>query len=165
MIDEIVRSFSRTLEYLRRLLADVPDELLTFQPGGVMNHPAWVIGHLTHSFQAIGSELGITRWLPVNWEQQFGTGSVPVEIRDAYPCKDELLNALADGQLRVVKRLHQIGEEGLGEPLPDDRYRDMFPTLGHAVLHILTSHVAVHVGQVTVWRRAAGLEPLPEPFI
>ena len=34
--------------------------------------------------------------------------------------------------------------------------------LGHAVLHILTVHAALHVAQVTVWRRAVELGALVE---
>lgn len=48
----------------------------------------------------------------------------------------------------------------LDSPLPDERYREVFPTLGHAVLHILTVHTAIHLGQISAWRRAMGL---PEP--
>lgn len=165
MIDEVVWSFSRTLEFLGRLLADVPDELMACQVSGVNNHPAWVLGHLAHSCEAIGGELGLAPWLPTDWGRRFGTGSVPVTIRDTYPGKDELLGALADGERRVTEQLNMIGESGLSQPLPDVRYRELFPTLGHAVLHVLTAHAAVHVGQITVWRRAVGLGPLGEPFI
>ena len=165
MVDEVIRSFTRTLDFLRRMLADVPETMMTVQPCGAVNHPAWVVGHLTYSCQAIGGELGLEPWLPVNWEQQFGTGSAPVERRDAYPNKPELLAALADAERRITQRIHELGEADLVKPLPDIRCRDEFPTVGHAVLHILTSHAAVHVGQVTVWRRVVGLEPLKEPFI
>ena len=38
---------------------------------------------------------------------------------------------------------------------------DMFPTVGHAALHILVSHAASHVGQqLIVWRRVVGLGPM-----
>jgi hypothetical protein len=56
-------------------------------------------------------------------------------------------------------------EDGLAQPLPDERYRHIFPTIGHALLHILTAHAAVHVGQVSVWRRAFGLPPLSDAFV
>src|SRR5882672_9338514 len=98
MIDEIVRSYSLTLDYLRRLVADVPDNLMTRQMAGVINHPSWVIGHLTYSCQAIGGEMGITAWLPARWAELFGTGSLPVDRPDVYPNKAELLAALADGE-------------------------------------------------------------------
>jgi DinB superfamily len=165
MIAEILRSYALTLEYLRRLIADVPDDQLTCQPGGVANHPAWVIGHLTYSCQAIGEELGLAPWLPADWASRFGTRSVPVETRATYPPKGELLAALADGQQRVEEGLVTLGEEGIRRPLPDVRYRTTFPTIGDAALHVLTAHAAVHVGQVSAWRRAAGFPALREPFL
>ena len=35
----------------------------------------------------------------------------------------------------------------------------MFPTLGHALVHVLVGHTAAHVGQLADWRRAMGLPP------
>ena len=162
MIGEVLNSYCLTLNYLRRLVGDVPDGELVRQPNGVVNHPAWVIGHLTFSCQALGGELGLAAWLPAAWEGRFGTGSVPTSDPSAYPPKSELLAALADGQARVSQRLSELGDAGLAAPLPDECYRAVFPTVGHAVVHILTGHAAVHVGQVSVWRRAAGYPPLSQ---
>jgi hypothetical protein len=165
LIDETLRSFELTLDHLRRLIADVSDEEMTRQPHGAVNHPAWVIGHLAYSCQAIGGELGITAWLPAEWQQTFGTGSTPVEDRSVYPSKHELLAMLDDGQRRIADRIQLIGEAGMCAPLPDRRHRDKFPTVGHAVVHILTAHSAVHVGQISCWRRIAGYGPLTSEFI
>jgi len=165
MVDEIIRSYARTLDYLRRLVDDIPDEFMARQTGGAVNHPAWILGHLIHSAQAIGGEIGLPPWLPSNWHRQFGTGSTPASDRSQYPKKATLLAALTDGQKRITERLNELGDQGLSGPLPDVRYREEFPTLGHAVLHILTSHAAIHVGQLTVWRRAVGLGPLQDVFI
>lgn len=164
MIDEILRSYSLSLDFLRRLVADAPDESFAAQAHGAVNHPAWIIGHIIHSMQAIGGEIGLAPWLPTDWEHMFGTGSTPVASRDSYPNKDSLLDMLASAEERIKSRLSSIGEKGLAEPLPDVRYRDTFPTVGHAVLHILTSHTSVHIGQLTVWRRALGYGPLDQSF-
>lgn len=165
MIDEVVRSHSLVLGFLHRLLADVPDDWFARQPPGAVNHPAWVIGHLTSSCQAIGGEIGLPPWLDDDWQTRFGTGSTPTDRRHEYPTKAELLATLDDARQRVAARLRRLGESALGQPLPDERYREIFPTLGHAVLHILAAHSAVHVGQLTVWRRAVGLPPMADPFI
>ncbi|MCA9056284.1 MAG: DinB family protein, partial [Planctomycetaceae bacterium] len=157
MVHENLNSYGMTLDYLRQLLADVADERLTDQSGGAVNHPAWVLGHLVHSTQAIGGELGLDPWLAEEWSQRFGTGSLPVADRSAYPLRGELLGALSDAQARLEMRRHELDDARMSVPLPDERYRETFPTvptLGHAVLHILTAHAAVHVGQVSVWRRA-----------
>ena len=162
MVGEVLNSYRLTLDYLHRLVADVPDRDLARQPAGVANHPAWVIGHLTYSCQVLGGMLGLTAWLPAGWEGRFGTGSVPTPDPSARPPKAELLAALADGRARVSDRLAGLGDAGMGAPLPDERYRAVFPTVGHVVVHILAGHTAVHVGQVSVWRRAAGYPPLSE---
>jgi hypothetical protein len=162
MIPEILNSYSMTLGYLRRLVADVPDELFTKSAGGAVNHPAWVIGHLIHSAQGIGGEIGSSPWLPPSWAEKFGTGSVP--MNEGYPTKRALLDALADAERRLTERILELGESGMLQPLPDEKYRPIFPTVGHAVLHILTAHAAIHVGQITVWRQAVGLGPLKESF-
>lgn len=164
MIPEILNSFGLTLDYLHRLVADVEENQLTVQPHGVINHPAWVMGHLAHSFQAIGGERGLPPWLPEDWSERFGTGSTPIPDRTAYPTKQTLLAAIDDGRQRLTAALSILTDRDLAVPLPDERYRSVFPTLGHAVLHILGAHAAVHVGQVTVWRRAMGLPTTTVPF-
>jgi DinB superfamily len=165
VVGEVLNSYRLTLDYLRRLVADIPDVDLTRQPNGVPNHPAWVIGHLTFSCQALGGELELTAWLPPRWELLFGTGSIPTSDRSAYPPKGELSAALSDGQMRISDRLSILGDAGMSALLPDERYRATFPTVGHAVVHILTGHAAVHVGQISAWRRAAGYQPLSEVFV
>ena len=165
MIAETLNSYSLALGYLRSLVAEVPDGMLVFQPEGAPNHPAWVIGHLVYSFQALGGEIGLAPWLPADWEERYGTGSMPTNERNAYPGKDELLANLGDAERRIRERLLGMTEAELAQPLPDERYRTMFPTVGHAVLHILVGHAAIHVGQLTVWRRAVGLEPLRNTFL
>jgi hypothetical protein len=165
MIAEILRSNKLVLDYLRRLVADIPDDHMTRQYGGVINHPAWIIGHIIYSHQTIGGEMGIAAWLPDDWGSKFGTGSVPLDKPGSYPDKKMLLQAIDDGQNRLHTALSAAPESNMDKPLPDVSYRKILPTVGHAVLHILTAHTAVHVGQLTVWRRASGLGPLTESFI
>jgi uncharacterized damage-inducible protein DinB len=134
------------------------------QVGGVVNHPAWTLGHIAHSFEAIGGEVGMAPWLPQDWAERFGAGTTPVNDPTAYPDKVTLLDALDDGQKRLNGRLAQMSADDLSQPLPDARYRDRLPTVGHALLHILASHTAMHVGQMAVWRRAMGHPVVNEPL-
>jgi hypothetical protein len=164
VINEILHSYSLSLDFLRRLVADVPDASFTAQANGAVNHPAWIIGHIVYSMQAIGGEIGLAPWLPSDWEQMFGTGSTPLASRDSYPSKDSLLNMLASAEQRIKNRLISLGEKAMAEPLPDVRHRDTFPTVGHAVLHILTSHTCVDIGHLIVWRRALCFGTLVQSF-
>jgi hypothetical protein len=164
VIAEVLNSYALTLDYLRRLIDDVPEDTLAAQRGAVVNHPLWTIGHLVHAAQTIGGELGLSPWLPDDWPQRFGTGSVPVAEKSTYPGKKTLLDHLEDARRRLTERLNSLGDAAMQQPLPDARYREMFPTLGHAVAHVLCAHTAAHVGQVIVWRRAMDFPPLSKVF-
>lgn len=163
MIQEILNSYDLHLKHLHELVSDLDDLQMVQQPLQIKNHPAWIIGHLLFSCQAIGGELGLEEWLPSEWQKRFGPGSIPVGIANEYPAKKELLGLLDDGAERLRKRLHELGDAGLAEPLPDTRYRDRFPTIGYAVVHILSGHTALHLGQLSTWRSAIGLGSSPDP--
>ena len=163
MIQEALNSFDLHLEFLRRLVSDLDDTQMVAQPPNMPNHPAWTIGHLAFSLQQIAGECGLSPWLPDDWAAKFGTGSEPTSETDTFPHKATLLQRLEDSKQRLFSVVQSLGEVGLANPLPDVRYRDRFPTIGHAVVHILSGHTALHLGQLTVWRRLIGLGVSAEP--
>jgi hypothetical protein len=155
MIEEVLNSYRKILNDARRMVADLSEAQMRFQPMG-MNPPSWILGHLVFSAQAMGGELKISPWLPANWVKAFRTGSRPAD-QESYPTKDELTNALKDAYEKLSKRLRELGDEGMSTPLPDEKNRQTMPTLGHAIVHILSGHASLHVGQLSAWRRAIGL--------
>ncbi len=162
MIDEILNSYALTLRELRTLVTDLDAAQMVHQPVGVSNHPAWTIGHLVQSCEMIGGEIGLQPWLPAHWAEKFAPGSMPVPVVHAYPDKTTLLSFLDDGEQRLRRALAGMADADLTRPLPDTGYGDVLPTVGHAILHILAGHTAIHIGQLKVWRRAAGLS-IPAP--
>ncbi len=164
-INPVLHSFAYCLDFLREQVADVrPIDMVT-QPNGIINHPSWVIGHLAFSCQALGGEIGLPQWLPVAWAEQFGTGSVPVVDATRYDDKDELLQILHDAQSRITHAVKQLSDSQLDEPLSDEKYRILLPTVRHAITQILIAHPANHIGQLTLWRRAMGLPRLCSPCL
>ena len=160
----VLHSFAYALDYLREQVADVRDEQMVAQPGGIVNHPAWTIGHLVHSCEEIGGVIGVAPWLPADWAKRFGTGSVPVADVGAYEGKKGLLERLRDGQGRITRAVEGLDEGRLDAVFPNPAYRVVFPTVRHALTQVLVGHVANHVGQVIVWRRAMGLPGMARGF-
>jgi hypothetical protein len=164
-MDAVLRSFAYSLDYLREQVADVSDEQLVVVPDGFNNHPAWVIGHLTYSCQAMGGELGVNPWLPDAWQMWFGTGSSPSDdFGTLVSSKTELLEALAEGQRRISRAVVNMSDYQLNQPLPDEKYRNIMPTIRHALTQVLVAHTANHVGQLTLWRRMMQLAPI-RPYL
>ena len=161
----VLHSFSYCLDYFREQVTDVAPADMTAQPNGFLMHPAWVLGHLTYSCQALGVEIGLSPWLPAVWAANFGTGSVPFPDPKAYVDKAEGLAMLTDAQRRISTAVEQLTASQLDAPLPDERFRFVLPTIRHAITQVLIAHTANHVGQVTLWRRAMDLPTIKRPFV
>jgi hypothetical protein len=165
MMPELLNAYRHNLDWIHRLVADLNEDQMVCQPGRYVNHPTWTIGHLVHSCEQIGGEMGTAPWLSADWAERFATGSKPVADRNAYSTKAALLLALDDGHRRLSERLALMTPTELHRPLPDVWYQQVFPAIGYAVLHILVSHTATHIGQITAWRRAMRLQAIPEMLV
>lgn len=160
----VLHSFAYCIDFLHEQVADVPAADMVAQPNGIKNHPAWVIGHLTYTCQMVGGIIGVAEWLPNDFAKRFGTGSVPIADTNAYETKDEALARLRDARSRITRAVDQLADAQLDAPFPDELYRDVFPTIRHAITQVLVGHTANHIGQLTVWRRSMGLPPMGRSF-
>jgi hypothetical protein len=159
-----LHSFAYALDYLREQVEDVAPAGMVAQPHGIANHPSWVVGHLAHSCEMLGGVVGLAPWLPQGWAARFGTGSVPVADASAYEPKAQALAILSDAQSRVTRAVGRLHDAFLDQPFPNPSHREVFPTVRHALTQVLVGHTAMHVGQLTVWRRAMGLPHVARSF-
>jgi hypothetical protein len=160
----VLHSFAYALDFLREQVADVAAADMVAQPRGVANHPAWTIGHLADACHMLGGVIGVPAWLPEDWARRYGTGSVPVADAGRYEAKAESLAILGEVQARIARAVEGLDAGRLDELFLEPAYRDVFPTIRHALTQVLVGHTAYHVGQVTVWRRAMGLAGVGRGF-
>jgi hypothetical protein len=160
MIDLVRPVYDFALIYAQKLVADVPDDQMCAQPvaGRMMNHPAFILGHLAlvHDGRAgalNGDPAGVA--LLPEWKELFNMGAKPLADRARYPSKAELLKALEAAHGRLAAAVATVPPEKLAEPAPEPM-RARFPTMGHMLLGVMTSHYSNHLGQLSAWRRAMG---------
>ncbi len=163
-MNPVLHSFAYCLDFVREQVADIVPAHMTAQPNGIMNHPAWVVGHLTYSCQALGGEIGMPAWLPGSFGERFGTGSIPVVDVKLYEPKEDALAMLDDAENRITTAVKGLSDFDLDRPLPDEEYRLILPTVRHAITQVLVAHPANHIGQLTIWRKAMGLPRLTRCF-
>lgn len=161
-LDLARNSYDMMLGYAQKLVADVPDDQMCAQPvpGRVLNHPAFLLGHLTwvHDNRAgalSGQPIGVVASHP-EWKELFGMGAKPSSDRAQYPAKAELLKAFEESHAHLGEAAAKATPEALAQPGPEPM-RARFPTVGHLMLGLMTAHFATHLGQLSAWRRAMGL--------
>ncbi|MFA9476991.1 DinB family protein [Phycisphaerales bacterium AB-hyl4] len=156
-IETLLLGWRENGQLARQLLADIPDEAMTDQPGGVVNHPAWTLAHLNHYHTAI---LSLVRGEPVadpgeqpNAEH-YDAGSTPVDDPARYPSKAELLAAYEQVHQEVEQLLQDAPPKRLTQPPGLERWAEGFGTTAKALSYLMIFHESVHLGQVMAWKRA-----------
>ena len=157
MLEHILTVGERTLGYAQALVSDIDEEAMCRQPAGLVNHPAWELGHIALVSQFASALLGVAPTLPEAWMPLFTIGSQPTDDRAAYPSTAELLAAVESRQALLTDAMRNADPSAFEAPTPDEKLRAIFPTVGDLVTSAMTSHIAVHLGQLSAWRKAMGL--------
>jgi hypothetical protein len=148
------------LGYARLLTKEIDEAQMDVQPCAGMNTPRWILGHLALCTDYALTLLGKPTRLPGEWHARFGPGSpVPRGGDGDVPTKLELLEALAAGHAAASAAAESAMPEQLApkHSVEIKFVRELFPTIGELVAHLFTTHEAIHLGQLSAWRRAMGM--------
>ena len=149
MFQREVALYEFLLNYGRKLTEDLSPQQYYEQPSQGLNHPAWVLGHLSFVAQFGVSLCGGETWLDESWNDNFGVGSTPQNTPEPYPSVAELLEGYEDGHARLTQAVQQADPTLLQKETEIETLRAVFPTQDLLVAHILTSHEATHLGQLS----------------
>lgn len=125
------------------------------------NHPAFVYGHLSiYPFNAGKAAGYAVPPPPAGFEDLFKAGA---ECRDdaertIYPAMDAITTYFFEAHKANESGIAALSDEQLNAPNPrEGRMKELFPTLGGLLMFYTTSHMMMHLGQVSAWRRGMGL--------
>ncbi len=126
----------------------------------VSNHPTFVFGHLSlypaMLCQMISIEPVAT---PAGYEELFMHG---VDCQDdpkctIYPSLDKVVDHYNATTEHTVDALEKLDDAVLVGEHPFDFFRDRMPLAGSVAAFMLCAHPMMHFGQISAWRRFAGL--------
>ena len=147
------------MNYARSLLKDVKAEDFAKLPMPNFNHPAFVYGHLavTANFMLELLERDDAKIeLPFDPEP-YTPSATCVEDDGRYADMDSIIDAFTRAHDSVLAVLPQIDEELFARPNPVVGFSGMMPRIGDAITFMCCSHTMMHLGQISMWRRAMGL--------
>lgn len=151
----------KVVGYARMLVEDIPADRFTARPHPTMNHPAFCLGHLSlypdRTLPLLGRpELVVER---PEWEELFSFRATCEDDRGQYPAKDDIVGHFMDRCAVVRDVLEEADDERFRQPLPDDHpMKGRMDDSGSVITFLLLAHPMVHLGQVSAWRRAMGME-------
>lgn len=143
--------------FTESLIEAVPDDRLTFQPGGNTNHVLWIIGHLAATDDAVLMMCtGQPSGLPESYDALFRSQDRPSPDASVYPPKDELISAMHER--RAALRAWVEGwDEGQAFTVVPEELQAFAPDWVQT-LYALAAHDLFHAGQVAGCRAALGLD-------
>lgn len=150
-----------TLASAQTLAADIPESEMNVAPFPGANPPVWILGHLAICTDFAAKLLGLSRECPREWHLMFGPGSKPAELSGTLPSKAELLAALARGHERVAPAARSADAAAMAQPQTFEILKGTpMQTVGHVVAHLISTHEAFHLAQLSACRRKLGKPPL-----
>ncbi|QDT38778.1 DinB family protein [Stratiformator vulcanicus] len=152
--------FDFNLALAERLAEGIEENELDLQPIANVNPPRWILGHLAIGADFIPQQLGQSGILEESWLKNFGPGSTAGQYSHEVPDKPELLQTLNRCHANAVKALDAVEGPELARVRSGEMLEDAFPTAGTMIAHLMTSHYAFHLGQLSAWRRMTGRTPL-----
>ena len=106
----------------------------------------------------VGLDVGKTQ-PPAEYADVFAAGK---ECRDdpegtIYPAMPSITAFFLEAHKDAIQRFATVPDEVLQRPNPNEKARERWPQLGGTAMFYLTSHMMMHLGQVSAWRRCFDL--------
>lgn len=165
--DSLIAPAKMALGLSELMLKDVTPQIFARKPtiNGTLiqaNHAAFNYGHLA---------IYPGRWLamlgfdgsklapPVGFDDLFAAGK---ECKDdpegtIYPSMEVITSTFRTGHREALEALKNVDDAIFAKPNPREAGRDRLPTIGAAMIFYTNSHMMMHLGQVSTWRRCFGL--------
>ena len=161
MFERELTLYKFTLGHLKLVATDLDESAMGTAPFEGGNPPVWILGHLAVATDYAGRILGLEPTCPPAWHKQFGPGSKPSELKAPLPSKIELLSAIENGYRRVVEATASASSEALNKSHSIEILKQTnLKTNGDVLAHLMSTHQAFHVAQLSACRRKAGKAPI-----
>ena len=160
IINGLVNSYQKNMEYNERLLSDLKQDQMAIQPPGdreqPVNHPAWAMSHMNIYLPVIQGVIKGELFEDPK-DHKFGMNSQPETDGSLYPTRDEILSEWNAGHEKVCELLGNCDVSVFEQPVKLPRWAAIMATAGICLPYLMLNHENMHLGQISTWRRALGL--------
>lgn len=152
----MVKLFDLTRTMAADMAEGIPGDKFDVQNGSA-NSPKWIVGHL-----ALGMDFGLmllghpTKELEAMMPT-YGPGSKGGTVGDDGRSQSELIAHFRRNGDLLRSKVLEADEEALMQKQETPFLAEELPTVGELLGHVFTTHIALHMGQLSQIRRESGL--------
>jgi len=141
------------------LCDDIDENIFADRLGTTINHPAYVLGHNTYYAGVCIKFLGGDVTFGEDEEKLYQMGSECLDDASVYPDKAYCLSHF-DSRCQEAADFINASDLSLLECSAEHTpFAKRFDTLGEVASFMLIGHPCFHFGQISAWRRIAGMSP------
>jgi hypothetical protein len=144
-----------SLSYGKQILADIEDNRMAERPMN-LNPPAWLLMHLATAADYAAALLGGSGVCPADWKEKADTKKPVSGNRSDYPGKEELVSTFEKSYRHAADLLSKSTPAQLVQSQQLGFFEKELPTVGDMAGFLLVTHLSIHLGQISAWRRASG---------
>lgn len=146
------------LDYLFKLVDNIPDERLYEKQLEGINSAGWILGHIFVESEDVLRFLNIQFETNEYWNSLFQNTTGVIKNLDNLPTKQELTSAIKIRYEKLHSVYLNLSDEQRVSSHPSVLIKDMLPDLDSWFAHHLTTHISIHCGNLTTWKKIVGIE-------
>ena len=149
------------LSQAKPILHGLGDEHRALEPMPGTKTAGWLVGHLAFTGDYARRLCGQQGLCNESWTRRFGPGTQPSHDPHAYPPMAELTTMFGAVYTELLVAAADAPRHVLTSPNPYTAARERFPTIRDFLFYLMTAHLGYHLGQLYIWRAAAGVGVVP----
>ena len=159
MHNTVTELFKFQEAYLENLLSNIPEERLYEKQLKNYNSAGWILGHLCIEAEDVFNHLNIP-YEKVNesWTTWFKNSSGTITSLEELPTKKELTHVFKKRYEALCLAYNNLSPRDRFSDHPSKFMENHLPNLDAWFAHHLTTHIAIHCGNIVVWKKMVGLK-------
>lgn len=157
----VVELLNFQLLYLNRLIENIPNERLYEKQLEGFNSAGWILGHICIEGEDLIRQLSTKATfekLDFNWGKWFRNSTGKIDTLSDLPSKEVLLNTLNRRYKKLGDAYANLSTLQRNGQHPSSSLNKVLTTFDAWFAHHLTTHIAMHCGNIVVWKKLIGLE-------
>ena len=158
MKETIAALYKFQLNYLEKLVANIPEERLYEKQLDGFNSAGWILGHIYVEAEDLLKHLEIPYKENTDWVSYFQNTRGKIDRLENLPSKALLLEKIKRRYNALLKVYNELSDAQRKGAHPSPLIKGMLPNLDAWFAHHLTTHISIHCGNLVVWKKVIGIE-------